>query len=264
MHRTVSRTYLLPLIRRALNEGATPIIHGARWDVAGSCDAPVSVSFTGRQARGLLAGDEMATRLPFFLDMAVPCRRCGACLLVRARRWRVAAEAEIAGSARTWFGTLTVAPEHQYSSLVRGLAERRARGIPREDLGSLEEWRARHRVISRAITLWIKRLREAAPQGAAFRYLCVAEAHKSGLPHYHMLLHEVFEEVPLRHRLLKGSWPLGHDLWKLADKSAARYMAKYLAKSALARVRASLRYGDFDYDAKRFEVAVGRLSGPKE
>lgn len=90
----------------------------------------------------------------------------------------------------------------------------------------------------------LKRLRKAHGKRGGLRYLVVMEAHKSNLPHYHILLHEVFTDYPMRKALLRPAWRFGFSHWKLADEKAAPYVAKYLAKSAQARIRASIDYGN--------------------
>lgn len=103
------------------------------------------------------------------------------------------------------------------------------------------QFRERHRAIGAEITKLVKRLREAYQE--PLRLLLVVEAHKSGLPHYHMLVHQV-NEKPLLYDDLKRLWRFGFSKWKLCEPSAASYVCKYLTKSSLARVRASLGYGD--------------------
>lgn len=101
---------------------------------------------------------------------------------------------------------------------------------------------ARSAELLREVQLYIKRLRKKA----RFRYLVVVEAHESGLPHVHFLLHET-HDAPVRHAALKAQWPHGFIDAKLVEPSdtrAAAYVSKYLSKSVLARVRASERYGE--------------------
>ena len=77
--------------------------------------------------------------------------------------------------------------------------------------------------------------------------LQVVEAHKSGLPHVHLLVHDKGDTT---YRRLTDTWPLGFAHAKLVEGTAAsRYVAKYLAKSALARVRASQGYGSTQINA---------------
>ena len=98
----------------------------------------------------------------------------------------------------------------------------------------------RHREISVEITLMLKRMRKA---GMQFRYCIVMEAHASGLPHYHLLLHEFGDQIS--HAKLTPLWVFGFSRWKLAEdnRHASVYAAKYLSKNSEARVRASLYYG---------------------
>lgn len=140
--------------------------------------------------------------------------------------------AETAIAPRTWFVTWTLRPDEHYRALLLGGSERRS-----DD----EEYDIRHRQISKWITLAVKRLRKQT--GATIRLLCVAEAHASGLPHYHLLIHEVKGAV--RERDLTACWPHGFSKSRLvADPRAAAYVTKYLSKSMRARVRASIDYGD--------------------
>ena len=178
--------------------------------------------------------------------LKVRCRRCAACLRYRSAIWRVRAEAEIKAAPRTWMGTLTLSPgAHQYF-LDRARVRWKARGNGDFDKeGAWSQFRERHREISSDITKFVKRLREK--HKGKLRFLLVVEAHKSGLPHYHMLVHE--DGTPLRYAALRSEWPHGFTKWKLCDPKAAAYVCKYLTKSSQARVRASLGYGDPTADA---------------
>ena len=119
-----------------------------------------------------------------------------------------------------------------------------ARAVDFDLLSISQQFQARHQAIGPELTLFLKRVRKES--AAKLRYCLVAEAHKSGLPHYHLVVHETGGQ-PVRHKTLQGQWKLGFSNWKLVDindsgKTAA-YVAKYLSKSALARVRASKHYG---------------------
>lgn len=175
------------------------------------------------------------------------CRKCDKCLQARARYWRKAATFEMQRSAllgaRTWFGTLTLAPEHHAEALYRAYA--RVGGIAAwGQLTPEQQFAERHTSVSASLTKSVKRLRKEVGV-RSLRYLIVCEAHKSGLPHYHMLLHETSALLPIRKSTLEDFWRLGFSQWRLAKPEAARYVAKYLSKAALARVRASLRYGSW-------------------
>lgn len=157
--------------------------------------------------------------------------------------WARNAITEIMASERTWFGTLTLRPEELYRCLSAARSKAAKRG--RVDFDALpwsEQFALVHQQAALDITLMLKRLRK---QGHRFRYMLVAEAHQSGAPHYHVLLHEVAE--PIRKATLDKEWPLGFSKWKLADRSSAWYVCKYLAKNSACRVRASLRYGKTPY-----------------
>lgn len=94
---------------------------------------------------------------------------------------------------------------------------------------------------SAEITLWMKRVRKNS--GAALRTMCVAEAHRDGFPHAHLLMHERLGGGFTAERQLRTAWRWGFAQAKLAESRHANYIAKYLTKSALARVRASISYG---------------------
>lgn len=126
---------------------------------------------------------------------------------------------------------------------LRAEARLAKRGVRWAELSPAEQFQARHQEISRDLTTWLKRVRKQS--GARLRYLLVAEAHKSGLPHYHALIHERRFSVPVTERVLRHQWNLGFSKFQLVEGSeAAWYVAKYLAKDARARVRASVRYGN--------------------
>lgn len=236
------------------------------WGVAGKCSNPFSVQINGRPMRKPLdpvarcvrankdgfvvkratadaqtynAATRVAageTKQPLWVDLEVGCRQCPACLQRRGVAWRERAKVEINCASRTWFGTLTLSPHEHCMSVYRAGAE--------FDIASpAEQFRLRHRAITPLITKYIKRIRKHG--GSGLRILCIAEAHKSGLPHYHALVHEP-HGVPVRHSLLTQQWQHGFSKWKLVSDGdkAASYVAKYLFKSSLARVRASAGYGE--------------------
>lgn len=222
-----------------------------KWDVAGRCQDPVPVQLYGRRdERGqwwdLMTNSgpqRLKSRSPMALDIETRCRRCGPCLRARAALWRARALTECRAAQRSWFGTLTLAPEAhvQVDSHARSYLD--DQGVDFDALSFDERFKERILVINQTITKFLKRVRKNT--GADLRYLIVAEAHKSGLPHFHLLVHEVTGVVT--HRRLKEAWRAGFSDFKLilsGDEKAASYVTKYLTKSALARVRASLGYGD--------------------
>lgn len=221
--------------RKALEGGATMRAPGfLSWPIAGSCDNPPTVTVEGRRE----AGKHGRNRTMISTDLEVRCRKCGPCLRYRAAVWRYRAQAEYHEAARTWFATFTLKPEEHFKVLCQA----RVRWTGFDQASDQDQFRMRHCIISSELTKYFKRLRKQT--GSKLRYLIVAEKHKSGLPHYHALIHEVSVDSPVRHAQLSGQWRLGFTQFKLVDDpKAAAYVCKYLAKDASARVRASLAYG---------------------
>lgn len=173
-----------------------------------------------------------------------PCRECENCLRRRQQHWSLRAQAEWRNSIRTWFGTLTLSPDAHYrTKLMWATGYGATNGVDFETLDPEAQFSARHSVISKEITDFVKRVRKNSE--AELRFLCVTEAHKNGLPHYHMLVHEAVPTQPVRKLVLEQAWRLGFSQWRLVtDAKAASYVTKYLGKSRMARVRASLDYGN--------------------
>lgn len=207
-----------------------------------SCDSPVEFFYRGHP-------DAMRVGLGLEPDQRAVatvygrCRRCAACLRARGRLWTARACSETAVAQRTWFGTLTVAPDHRTRlSYAADLAASRARCEPWSALSTPEQFRYLVDAASADLTLYLKRVRKNSK--ARLRYLLVSEAHKDGFPHFHVLIHE--QEGHVTYRQLSDGWRLGFSQFKLVpagDVKAAFYVCKYLSKSALTRVRASHRYG---------------------
>jgi len=171
-----------------------------------------------------------------------PCRKCPACLYARGRLWRNRAISEVRAAGRTWLGTLTFRPGARYLHLSNARARMHMNGLDFDALDRDDQYAELHRQCSTDITLFVKRLRKAT--GASIRYIIVAEAHKDGEPHYHMLVHEQPSDAIL-HRHLKAAWQSGFSDWKLlTDERGVTYATKYLFKDARARVRASVGYGN--------------------
>lgn len=191
------------------------------------------------------------------LEAEVRCRRCDSCRRYRAWVWRTRAEQEIQGAQRTWFLSLTLRPEEQVKGLYRAQLKASRAGTPWHELvpregenfeGRLasEQFKQRVDALYPEVQLWLKRMRKNS--GAKLRYLLVAEAHKSGEPHFHALLHEVTDRRATK-RCIQQAWALGFSNAQLvADAKPAAYVCKYLSKSLAARVRASQHYGKASYD----------------
>jgi hypothetical protein len=176
------------------------------------------------------------------IEYDIRCRKCPNCLGARAAHWRLRAQQEIRFAPRTWFLTLTLRPEEQYRLKCAVHLRLIARSTSWEATSEDERFRLMADEGGKEITRYLKRLRK---RGALIRYCLVVEAHKSGLPHFHMLLHEVSETDPVRHKLLEDQWRVGFMQAKLvsSETRAAHYVTKYLNKSARARMRASAAYG---------------------
>jgi hypothetical protein len=206
----------------------------------GDCLTPVWMHLFGYPDK-VLVGLGIEPDRALAQEITVRCRKCANCLKHRARLWTARATAEVAVSHRTWFSTLTLAPDH---ALRIRYAALKAISAPNDrNSNEAELFKAMADQVSDDLTKWLKRVRKNS--GARLRYLLVCESHKSGVPHWHALIHEC-SEVPVTKRQLDEAWRLGFAKFKLVDGDAlpARYVCKYLAKSALTRVRASQKYGD--------------------
>lgn len=170
------------------------------------------------------------------------CRKCETCMRLRASEWTYRAISEVRDAARTWFGTLTLSPESQHLMVSRARQRLWSGGTDFDMLSPNDQFTERMREIGREVTLYLKRVRKES--GAALRYIIVAEAHLSGAPHLHILVHEADENKPVRYATLAKQWKLGFTKYKLArDVKAAAYVCKYISKALMARVRASQSYG---------------------
>lgn len=234
-----------------------------RWEAsfAGNCQNPVTVELNARPTRK----DRKMVEVPsegksMTVSMEVPCRLCENCLKRRAAHWRIRTLAELrageAVGARTWLTTLTIEPMERQRLLDRlrsniGYKRERKPGesvlVDFESLDESEQFQRKHAEISKEITRYMKRVRENS--GAMLRHIVICERHEGGgqlhgEPHYHVLWHECRPDQPLRQRVLVDAWKLGFSHNRLVkDRRQALYVAKYLQKSSLARVRASLGYG---------------------
>lgn len=215
------------------------------WDISGNCQTPSTVERFHRCPDGVKPNA--------WIILQTRCRKCPPCLRARARMWTERAIIETSMWPRTWWITLTFKPELQQQALWR--ARQRVSkssmypGDPRGDfdhLGFRDRFAEVHRQLGPQVTAWLKRVRKEA--GTRFRYLCVAEYHKSGDPHYHLLLHELVGYAPVRKAVMRDQWSmLGFSKFKLVEadggENACRYVCKYASKTSAARVRASQKYG---------------------
>lgn len=209
------------------------------WGIQGSCSSPVVFDYWST-AKG---GDQYRC-----VTMCVRCRQCSDCLSFRSWLWETRAEREVARSRATLFGTLTVGPEVHLRVWYSVLERAREEGVEPSKLTDRDVFALRCAELGKEITDFQKRVRKQVPY--PLRFMWVAEPHKSGLPHFHCLVHvggvsPDFDQY-LVYIAMKQQWTFGHSDFSGLDRddvSSITYACKYLAKQSLARVRASLRYG---------------------
>lgn len=210
-------------------------------DFSNGCEKPLEVALRGKPDLVMTGLGREAER-DCFHTVIVPCRKCKVCLRHRSRRWAAKAHTECNAATRTWFCTLTIRPEARFIFKLMAQARATERGCVWADLNSADKFEYIHHEIGVEVTKYIKRIRKNS--GAKLRYLLVVEPHKDGHPHYHMLLHEF--DKPIRHAMLTDQWKFGFTKFKVVDTDRAPwYVCKYMAKTALCRIRASQQYGPF-------------------
>lgn len=267
---------LVRIVGRALQSGGVRhSLMRSEWNVAGDCQTPKWFALQARPtARETIVQTTIFDQLnvghgafarhkvtapyrltdryvvvspgkpfPLVLEMWTRCRRCDKCRQARSRLWRHRVREEVRTWPRTWFGTITISPASHHWFWLKALERSRGQSVEVDRAAPGEQFLARNREISVELTKMLKRVRQNTR--APMRYILVCEQHKSGLPHYHMLIHECSTMWPIRHKELNAQWPYGFTKWKLVnDEAEATYLCKYISKSGVARVRASTRYGD--------------------
>lgn len=234
------------LAAKALASGGTLVnASRIRWDIAGNCERSYVTEYYARPSRRKNGFPQIVvgpgTPAPMTVEIHTRCRECEPCKTARRRLWSYRAEAETRLWPRTWFGTLTLRPDDHYRMLARARAKLDRQGVDYDTLSAEEQFRLLDQQIWSELNKMFKRIRSA--HKGALRYFIVAEAHASGLPHYHALIHQC-DELPLRYTTIAKQWPHGFVKWRLVKSvQEVRYVAKYLSKSAVARVRASQAYG---------------------
>lgn len=215
-----------------------------RWNIAPWCEKPVRIEMNGAKDAKY---DTLPSHYTYFL---AACGKCQRCRYKTYRQWCERATSECSAANRTWFLTLTADLPTQERWQTEALEGLRRRGWSDADLASdpTTMFRARTQAAGRDVTKYFKRLRKS---GRALRYVLCWEAHNSGLPHAHALVHEI-GPVPLRKRDLQSQWSQhGFSSAKLVSHAesphyvlkALRYLTKDLGGLS-GRVRSSIRYGD--------------------
>lgn len=236
-------SHLSATIRNGLSQGCVQLSPMSfRWDISGNCvngfqqelyAAPPPSDKDGYAAVG------KKTKHSLRLFMITRCRKCENCIKYRSRLWAGRAHRETLASPRTWLCTFTLRPEVQQLVLDRCRLKYHA---DFDTLETDEQFALRVQEIQPAFTKMLKRIRKNS--GATFKYIIVAEPHKSGAPHFHALMHEKSMDTPLRWAHIHDQWRLGFSHVKLVkDAKTSYYVTKYISKSLKARVRASINYG---------------------
>lgn len=251
MPRMLHHDRMVNLFIRAMNGGAQRVsLNRLIWQCHGNCLNPWVTEVYGRPRNH--SGDPFRPdkhftfkggQMPLCVEISTRCRKCDKCRKARADEWRYRAREELRRAARSWFGTLTLSPAAHYRVLCEARAHASARAVPWATLTDDERFKRVALTSLKEVTKYIKRVRKQS--GVPLRYICVTERHKSGLPHFHLLVHEV-ELRPVTHKILSSQWTLGFEKWRLVpfeDLNSARYVTKYLTKDAKTRIRASQLYG---------------------
>lgn len=210
------------------------------WNIAPHCESPQLVILEGRDyADRTYTGRPRQSRL---LELTTKCRKCATCLRERQNMWTFRGVEEYGMAARTWFGTLTWAPEYRYVLEAQTRSRLKRGGTDFDGLAASEQFGELAKSAGRELTLYVKRIRKES--GSPLRYLMVTELHQDGFPHHHVLLHETDPDKPVRKELLDRQWSGGFTKWRLAKPDKVWYVTKYLSKErGTVRVRASLAYG---------------------
>lgn len=271
--RLLHRDTLERLIVRALDRGCCTRVSGARFtvDYSNGCDTPVRRELYGAYDLEDHRRANQGRIGPLIVNLHVRCRQCPPCQRAKRSMWRERGKIEVMQSARTWFsGGMTFKPSVRTRAwamcrvaYARGMTLRHYRkclesgtaptgsfdgagDFDRLDEATQFKWLGAYAY--HEATLWIKRLRKET--AAPLRYLLVAEPHKDGFPHLHMLLHESSAAQPVRKKTLEGTWAVyGFSRWRLvkvgthADMRAVGYVCKYITNQGKLRVRNSQNYG---------------------
>lgn len=257
------------LADRALQKGADRVsLTTVEWDIAGSCDDPRLVSVCGRPepkqksryqwkfdplyaAKRLKLHIEQSKdarimtseTLPIFVDLHTKCRKCETCMKEKRGKWVARMRREILASERTWMATMTIKPEKHYEYRLQCIERLRKLGTNFDSLSDAEQHKELVRTIGADITKYFKLLRTCTK--ATIRYVLVAERHKSGLPHFHALIHDCDPNRLIKKAELERYWRHGFTKFKLVENAdkASFYVTKYIAKDLATRIRSSIKYG---------------------
>lgn len=226
----------------------------ATADYSGWCEGAVILDQEGYGHFRLRADGRYVWEPKRTLSMKVRCRKCEGCRKERRMMWTARAAREWRQSTRTWFVTLTLRPEEHYKLQTRVRLDVRAEGGDLDTMQPRDRLERLLKAYRHEMDLYLMRLRKGLAERGwdtiRFRYLWVPEPHKSGAIHFHMLLHEVSEDMAIPKTRIEEAWGRGFTKVKLVkSEEAARYVTKYLGKHHFeGRIRASQKYGKMEGD----------------
>lgn len=254
LHRPAADVLATTMAAIAVGKGQFLAHNYARARYTGWCKAAVILEHAG-YGHTRIGNCGRAIREPArTLSLAVRCRKCDGCRKERRMMWTERAAREWRQSTRTWFVTLTMRPEEHYKLQCQVAADVAEEGgeldaMPRQErlarvLGAYKA------IMDRYLMRLRTGLRTRGWHQVQFRYLWVPEPHKSGAIHFHMLLHEVSEDMPLVKARIEAAWGYGFISSKLVKtEEAARYVTKYLGKHHYeGRLNVSTKYGKREED----------------
>lgn len=208
------------LAAKAREGGAQSLGPNAQvWNIAGNCDEPARMSFG--TSRSIQTG---------VVDLIVRCRACATCLKNRQRHWRGRAAREYPNAPKAWFLTLTFGPVARYDirQSIKGVElpdERRQRLV---------------KTSGEYLTKYWKRLRKA---GWKLKYFAAPEFHKDGTPHWHAIVYTEATKAALQIQWQSVGFSNCQLIRPDNLGERVRYVAKYITKGKIGRVRASFRLG---------------------
>lgn len=246
------------LLADALGRGAVRLSQATfAWDISGNCTDAKTIELVIRPpAKGYeqYVGIDKFGKHTLYLDMDVKCRKCDECLAARRKMWLARSMQEFRRAPRTWFATLTFRPEVQLETLYKARQKAIRRGYRDfEELAPAAQFALLASVSGEHVTAFWHSVRKE--DAAQIRYLAVCERHKTGLPHWHALIHETRLDQPVRKSTLDKRWIKGFAKFKLIDAKGVLYPLKYIGKDLSTRIRASIAYGRGCEDPNAVDVA---------
>lgn len=226
------------LLAKAALQGGLMSKFSGRLDVKGVCIDAKEISF-------------YTPKTPYLVEAIVPCNQCVMCRWSKRKHWEERMHTELMRAARSWFCTLTASPAEHLKWEMVAKSRKYTKGQPWHKLTTKQKGRLINRVAVPDLQKWVKRVRKAHDAPKMLRHIIIPEFHTKkllGKPHFHVLLHEVSADYPIRKKRLDTTWHKGFTNFKLVnniDKSCS-YVSKYVAKDEFhdgCRIKSSLRYG---------------------